>query len=270
MNQKFHLGTKRLELNLTAAGWNAHNALICAIASDAAYKMVSPLGFEAGRIIPVNDPVTDTHALVFDCGNAAVVAVRGTDSPQNLLEDFDARKAWVGCGCVHAGFWRGMQGIVDKVKHSLVSIGRRVVFLTGHSYGGAVATDLFRQLEPANGVRLLHGMTIHTAYTFGSPRTADGKFARSYNAQLGPRTIRVTRRADVIPWVPPWLNGFRHVGRQIHFDRRGMHDTCPLMAELLTNGREIWRELSRGKNALLDDHHIGKYVEDVAHLGGGQ
>ena len=270
MNQKFQLGTRRLELDVTATGWNHTNALALAIASEAAYlkEELLHLYFDTQPRMVVADPVTDTHAIVVDFGNAAVVAVRGTDSPKNLLEDFDARKAWMGCGRVHAGFWRGMQGIVDRVKHALVLMKRRVVLLGGHSYGGAVATDLARQLEPLGTKRMLDGMILHSIYTFGSPRTADHEYARRYNAQLGRRTIRVTRRADVIPWAPPWLDGYRHVGRQIHFDRRGMHDVCPLAAELLTNGREIARELLRGRDALLDDHHIGKYVEDVAHLGG--
>jgi pimeloyl-ACP methyl ester carboxylesterase len=256
-------------LNLTASGYDPDNALICAMASAAAYDDTSPRGLSTYR-----DPEvivhkeTDTHAVVMDTGNAALVAVRGTKSFRNLLEDMDLVKKSIYGGegqflRVHSGFWRGMEGIYEDVKKAVKDTKRKLLFIAGHSYGGAVGTDL----ACFTGEKI-PGVTIHSIYTYGSPRTGNSRYAAAYNRSLQRRTIRITRRADAIPWMPGWLDDYRHVGNQVHFDHRGRHENFPLVAELVTNGREILRELRRGQDALLDDHHVDKYVEDVSHFGG--
>jgi triacylglycerol lipase len=253
-------------LNLTASGYDPDNALICALASQAAYDDTWPRGLTTYREPEVIiDTVTDTHAVVMDTGNAALVAIRGTKSFRNLIEDMDVVKTSIGYPCaMHSGFWRGTKGIATRAGDAIRATKRKMAFLTGHSYGGAVATDLAWLFDG-----WIHGVTFHSIYTFGSPRTGNRSYAARYNAKLKRRTIRITRRADAIPWMPGWLDDYRHVGNQVHFDHRGRHENFPLFAELAINGREIVRELRRGKDALLDDHHIEGYVEDISHFGKG-
>ena len=185
-----------------------------------------------------------------------------------------------------------------KLQHADTPV---AVFFTGHSLGGALAaiagvefasnywpvgrvtpcaptTAIVGVQAPACPSSLKAGLQpplspfapvknpiIHSVYTFGQPRVGDAQFARDASrcGMGGPSatTFRVTNRADIVPWVPGWLMGYRHFGQHIHFDALGMHVNPLPLQQLAVNGLEIWREFRRGDAALLTDHAIAKYQE---------
>jgi hypothetical protein len=54
-------------------------------------------------------------------------------------------------------------------------------------------------------------------YTFGCPRAGGLDFFNRYTLKLGDRTFRLVHGHDIVPTVPPSLNGnFRHVGQLLH------------------------------------------------------
>ncbi|HTY34069.1 lipase family protein [Mycobacterium sp.] len=77
------------------------------------------------------------------------------------------------------------------------------VTLCGHSLGGALATLL--ALDMAANTKF----TVAAVYTYGSPRTGDSLFARSYD-QAVKNSWRIANRLDVITALPPPID-YEHV-----------------------------------------------------------
>lgn len=110
---------------------------------------------------------------------------------------------------------------------------------------------------------------VEGVYTFGQPRAGDAAFARDYNAHLRERTFRVIRATDIVARVPWLLGAYRHAGHEILFpappgtgikgDGDWVQDCGPL-SKLPWDIYNAIRELRHGQLALLDDHHISRYL----------
>ncbi|HWY74991.1 MAG TPA: lipase family protein, partial [Verrucomicrobiae bacterium] len=160
----------------------------------------------------ISDAETDTHAIVRDCGSYVVIAVRGTASLHNFLEDADVWKVPFVSGKVHHGFekcWNAIEVQVIQLALTMTG-GGKPLYITGHSLGGAIAALI------ADRWTLL-SWPITSVYTFGQPRVGDKQWAHTYDLEKGSRTFRVVNEEDIVPRVPGVLAGFRHCGQEIFF-----------------------------------------------------
>ena len=287
-------------LDFASPGFSLANARICLQAAADAYLNAEcgARSAESGAQpaeFRISDSSTDTHVLLRQFGPALIVAFRGSASLRNWLTDFDAHKQAIATSHVHEGFYRAALSVRDELRDAIAKSNADTVCFTGHSLGGALAVVMAWLLGEGRDGRLpslnseseISGTatrhpspaSIHSVYTFGQPRVGDAAFARDAGglgcvnaptshgsdaalpSTLAARLFRVTNRADVVPWVPGYVMGYRHFGNHIHLDALGLHENFPMTAELLVNGLEIYREFRRGELALLADHAVASYQE---------
>ena len=211
------------------------------------------------------------EAYVFSMPRLIVVSVRGTEmrNIEDWITNFDARTTarYDLPGKTHHGFTEAANGLFDDVLDVVTKIGDigeafgPVLYFTGHSQGGAVAqilSLLFRHDYRFRAVR---------SVTFGQPRVGNGKFAREAYAFSGHATnTRVVNNNDIVPHLPPALNGYRHCGTLRYIDSGGR----------LHTSRRPWGDRLRGiARALLTrgvtidsiaDHNRENYIQRLATL----
>ena len=194
-----------------------------------------------------------------------VVAFRGTEPSQ--MEDWatDLNAGLVGGpgGRVHEGFslalamvWRDLLAKLLDVRERARLAGRRqTLWFTGHSLGAALATLAVAKL------RLERDQPVNGLYTFGQPRTGDGDFARSFDADFGRRTFRVVHNNDVVPRVPPRLVRYSHVGQLIYFDAdHKLQAELEWWEKLLDRMEGRWDDLFRPGTDGIKDHDMTQYL----------
>ncbi|MGI8978153.1 MAG: lipase family protein [Pirellulaceae bacterium] len=166
----------------------------------------------------IEDLETDTQALVGSTRQAIVVAFRGTEPTKlkDLLTDVELTMVPGPLGKVHEGFWESLEGIWGKLQRAIAlrQDGKRAIWFTGHSLGGALA-----QLTVARLIQM--GRPAQGLYTYGAPRCGDMRFATQFNRLASKGTFRVVNEADIIPDVAPKFLGFEHCGRYCELDERG-------------------------------------------------
>lgn len=174
----------------------------------------------------IEDVQTDTQALVARTRQAILVAFRGTEPTRlkDLLTDVDLELVPGSLGDVHRGFWRSLGSIWDPLQRAIASLqdGRRHLWLTGHSLGGALA-----QLAVARLIEMRR--PVQGLYTYGAPRCGSLQFADEYDRHARHYSFRIVNEADIIPDVAPKFLGFEHSGRHCQLDKQGrlLIDTPP-------------------------------------------
>lgn len=143
---------------------------------------------------------------------------------------------------VHAGFRQDLESIWPVIGSRLDQLhrrrpGRRVWF-TGHSLGGALATLAADRYARTTGI-----------YTFGAPRVGNRAFAKAFRAPA----FRIVNNNDIVSWLPPpWLGGYRHVGRQILITASGkLVDGPSFPFELSDLARGYLRQVRRARDGDL-------------------
>ncbi|MEE9210507.1 MAG: lipase family protein [Kiloniellales bacterium] len=187
-----------------------------------------------------------TQAYVLETAAETVVAFRGTQvfadpSLADMLSNLWFRRRPWDPGRVHRGYREALLDIVQELKRPLTS-GRRPLYFTGHSMGGALAT-LASTLAPGPSA----------TYSFGAPRVGDGAFARSL-ANL----VRVVHGDDIAPRYPLPL-GYRHGGEVWHLSGAGA------LTPGLPPGWHLRLPLTPAAFArALLDHRAGDYARKLA------
>lgn len=192
-----------------------------------------------------------TQAYAIETPTETVVAFRGTQvfadpSLTDMLSNlWVGRRPW-GPGQVHRGYREALLNITQELKRPLYS-GRRPLYFTGHSMGGAIAT-LASTLPPGPSA----------TYSFGAPRVGDGAFVRGL-ANL----VRVVHGTDIAPRYPLPL-GYRHGGQVWHLSSEG------LLRQGLPPGWHLRLPLTpRALARAILDHRASEYTSKLA-LGAGQ
>ena len=201
---------------------------ICARAALAVYDARPDLG---GALPGVACHVIESGAsvaAVWRDDAEALVAIRGTDDLTDMARNLWAWQRSAGRGVYHAGFVTALAEIEREV---IELVRGRIVTLTGHSLGGAMATILAGRA----GVEALR------LVTFGAPR------AGCYEWSPALISHRYVRPLDPVPAVPLGLIWpYRHVGRP-HLVAEGAEPCVgagPIRragAHLRAAGRAVWK-----------------------------
>eukprot|EP00871_Galdieria_phlegrea_P000331 jgi/Galph1/1299/GphlegSOOS_G6073.1 len=141
-----------------------------------------------------------------------------------------------------------------------------MIYMTGHSLGGALATLAAGELAFRH-----RDWNIHM-YNFGSPRVGNAEFANQYN-QLVPHSFRIVNDTDIIARIPRSHNfEYFHVGRTVLINQKGestkshidmdqgqsgeedpLDDTWSSLQEMLEAEWSLLQSLSKGSSL---EHHL--------------
>jgi Lipase (class 3) len=192
-------------------------------------------------------------------GRVAILCYRGTP-PTSLItwltdlqvEPVKVPVAATGTGHVHGGFYRNVRStrfkIVQLLQYALAGEsvlgpaasrvadgperGLEVLYVTGHSLGGASAALLPALLafDPTRYGGIDPGISrdilkrLRAVYTYGAPMSGDPAFADACNADpfLRQNVVRYVYANDVVPRLPPKASGdFEHFGREYRYTPPG-------------------------------------------------
>jgi predicted lipase len=146
-------------------------------------------------------------------GNVTVIAFRGTETEGEWLEDFDgiALPNQFGKGMVHQGFRNQYAALRPSVLAALAQIVKPQgpLWITGHSLGAALATLCSSDTALAQRNKL--------GYTWAGPRVGWHDYAAWFNIQV-PDFFRIVNEWDIVPRVPPAVNGYEHVATEVLVD----------------------------------------------------
>ena len=196
-----------------------HLAYEMAVLSHAAYepplyvaKQATAWGYNSCDFFDCNG----TQAYVMIGTNKTVVAFRGTepDKLQDWATDIQRSKINHPFGKVHRGFDAALAQVWGDIANRLLGKDVTSFYLTGHSLGGALATEAAAQVATGSAnLNLAKGL-----YTFGSPRVGDRRFARTFD-KMFPSAYRFVHNNDIVARVP-WF-GYRHIGELIYLTAGG-------------------------------------------------
>lgn len=155
------------------------------------------------------------------------VSLRGSSSALNWLDDSEIKlvnyDTFPECNCkVHYGFYRSIQGIVNRTISTVSLLQKRfplyTVIVTGHSYGASTGQLLAMELYKAN--------ITTTIYNFGQPRVGEARYASFVNSAIS-NYWRATHNRDVVPHLPPNdLLGYYHSCREVFENEAGELRIC--------------------------------------------
>ncbi|MFZ2143107.1 MAG: lipase family protein, partial [Xanthobacteraceae bacterium] len=126
----------------------------------------------------------------------ALIVFRGTSNPGQWLRDARFLPVSYPWGFVHIGFRDGVAVVEPALaKFDSMTAPNKLVWVTGHSLGGAVALIAAARLKMKSIKPLVH--------TFGQPRVGLGDFAERYAMELPERLWRFVNQSDIVTRVPP-------------------------------------------------------------------
>ena len=152
----------------------------------------------------------DTTGLLGERNDAIVLVFAGTDPGvwQTVATDGLAQLSPV--TDTHMGFQAALDAARDVVQQAVTKSQQtgKPLWIAGHSLGAALAA-LAAQFADS-----LHHAP-KAVYLFGMPRAGGATFEAAYNGNvnLGPVSYRFVHGLDVVPRVPPSVNGYRHIGK---------------------------------------------------------
>lgn len=198
--------------NAAPTEYDANQSNICVWLSGAAYcnmdhystmRLAGPAaGFTTTAIL--YDKRTDLQGYIgyLPSTKAIYVVFRGSSSLTNWLDDAEVIQTdyttFPECDCkVHNGFYKSSTAVkpqvISGVRALIAKYPQYKVFVSGHSYGAAVAQLISMELIANN---------IHShLYNYGQPRIGNAKYASFVNTKLT-NIYRLTHDRDMVPHVP--------------------------------------------------------------------
>jgi hypothetical protein len=171
---------------------------------------------------------------------------------------------------IHAGYLDASGWLANELLRSgdTYNIGRRRVYLGGHSAGGAIAEIL--------ALRLYGTMKVSQTYTFGSPKWCSRLTASLYSS-LPFESFRFVMAGDPVPYLPlnSWREllgrpGFAHTSLGIEISDSGQmlsENGLTRARRLYCAARHVWRygvinsliALRRLDEIIVESHGITRY-----------
>ena len=220
--EQFPFDPKAKKFSMVNAWWLIEAATLSYAEPEYARGLFQKAGFSEVKYFTGKS----TQCYVVSNDDFLVVAFRGTESRkrenkddirdivEDIKADADIRLIDSGKkGKVHKGFSDALDEVwkdLNKYVKDLQNLGR-LVWITGHSLGAALATLAAYRYEDVQGL-----------YTFGSPRVGDEDFAKDFRVTA----YRFENNNDIVCKVPPPLPGlYAHVGKFKYIDNSGkIHD----------------------------------------------
>ncbi len=168
------------------------------------------------ELVFINDKKTDIQCFLRINKSVATIVFRGSDSKKDWKTDLKFWKTAVPYGNysskirVHAGFISAYKSphIRIRIQKYISSFDIQKVYITGHSYGAALAVLCAVDLEynfPKKDYEVI---------VFGCPRVGNNAFKKSYNLRVF-KTLRVENIGDIVTKVPFAFLGYRHIGSRL-------------------------------------------------------
>ncbi|WP_116316678.1 lipase family protein [Bacillus subtilis] len=191
--------------------FNSKTAIFLAAMSYQTYpfflegKLTLPEGFKLRYTIrafaDVENPMEEVFGFIAESQDQIVIAFRGYAAyPKDLLASYDifqvpypyvknGGKTSRGFTCLYQSTRNNLIRQINKLSTS------KKLFVTGHNYGGALAT--LAALDIAANTGFNHPFL----YTYGSPRIGDPVFASQFN-KVVKNSIRIVNIHDSFPTFP--------------------------------------------------------------------
>jgi triacylglycerol lipase len=217
-------------------------ALKYATFSQEVYQNFSSVVFNglAEKPVLISQASTDTQCAILPEGSGITLVFRGSESSFDWETDFDTQperaefdeqvirgeivakkdKVYPYAGesssgaLLHRGFVRAYFSVRGEIHEYVNTHEISSVTTTGHSLGGALATlcavDI--QYNFSNKVSV-------EAYTFGAPKVGNDGFCESFNRRV-PNSYRFVQGMDIVPELPRWWQGYRHVNTEFRVGPR--------------------------------------------------
>jgi pimeloyl-ACP methyl ester carboxylesterase len=155
------------------------------------------------------DRTTDTQFIVKKTDNHIIIAFRGTESVQDAINNLKYQTRDI--GGVHSGFAENFASVRADLDKILDNRKDREVIFCGHSLGGALAVIAYGTYSQLN--------ISCRCVTFGAPRVFGAEAASTEGSPAhGIDKSKITRyihSRDPVTYLPPWVMGYRHVGRKV-------------------------------------------------------
>lgn len=201
MNKKEALQNKpHLMATLSAAAYKSPKS---------ASKVFERYGFMKNEFIDIDG----AQCYVIWDEDDMIIAFRGTEPKQmsDVKADLNAiqRKGFLGKGDVHSGFRGEVDKVWDTLRPLVLQKSSSIVYVTGHSLGGAMATVCSKRLQDIKPNIVL--------YTYGSPRVGDKRWVKTLQVPH----YRYQNNNDVVCRIPFWIMGYRHHGINIYLNYKG-------------------------------------------------
>ena len=204
-----------------------------------------------------------SEAYIVEDGNDMIVACRGTEPKQwsDISADLsiDRVKPLVGVGKVHVGFKSYADKLWDTIREHVVrgTTEKKVLWVTGHSLGAAMATLVARRCVMAE-----HLQTPMALFTYGCPRVGNKEYVQEFNDLLVHH--RWVNSGDIVTKVPlpPF---YQHTGTMHHIGSDGLitkdansKNTVMSIIKLVFN---FWGGLLAKMMGDAKDHSIQIYTQ---------
>jgi pimeloyl-ACP methyl ester carboxylesterase len=134
-----------------------------------------------------------------------------------------------------------------------IDVGRRDLYITGHSLGGAIAVLFAAKLRHHR--ENLVKKNLRGIITFGAPASGLSGFHHFYGDLHG-LTLRLVNASDAVPYSPPI--GYRHVGRSLWI-RNGSIEADPGWLPRLRLSLGLVSPLS-----FIADHSMAHYIAGLS------
>ena len=176
--------------------FNKEEALLCARLSRLAYKDYAIVQTELPKCghhlkaeMQIYDRGSDTNGFIASDDNSVYVAFRGTSSFTDLMTDVRVgrRKHMDGNSgpLAHRGFVTALNTVYNSVEAKIKPLlGKKALYVTGHSLGGALAT--------LTAYRLSHRkLAKPIQYVYGCPPVGAESVMRDHFKKLNSSTITI-------------------------------------------------------------------------------
>lgn len=168
-------------------------------------KLTLPKGFDLQYTISafanIENPTEEVFGFIAESQDTIVIAFRGYVSyPTDLLAGYDVFQVPYSFvengGKTHRGFTCIYESTRENLIKELSNLSEtKTLFVTGHNYGGALAT--LAALDIAENTRFKSPIV----YTYGSLRVGDHEFASQFNEKVK-NSIRIFNVHDTNPTFP--------------------------------------------------------------------
>ncbi len=159
-------------------------------------KIVSKMRTMEAIGFPMFDLLWGGRALIGYADDAVIIAIRGTSAVGDLVIDGAALQVpypgHLGM-MVHAGFLYGATQMRKDLDVHVPWLHGKIVYVTGHSMGGAVAEIVGAALAD-------RGIEVRVI-TFGAPKAGNKAWTKWFNKAV-PYRIRVVVDKDGVPSIP--------------------------------------------------------------------